>query len=133
MEDLINIAIGEVGELLLDRLQKANGDMDPVVAYMPLLRPEPHRPKRTAGLRLHIIRASRVPPAPFSNKFHQITTKFDTMINKSDCGEGILRQTEHDRSATLLRNEPTKPPLAFVDPLQILLTHLRVCLHHRHC
>ncbi|OAY74292.1 hypothetical protein ACMD2_01476 [Ananas comosus] len=105
MENLIKVGVGEDGELLLDRLQEPNGDVEAVIGAVCQLSRVPHRPERTPGLRLHVEEEE----------------------------EMDLREAEHERGAVLLGDEAAELPLALLHRALVLRAHRRVRLPHYRC
>jgi hypothetical protein len=62
-ENLVEIGVGQDGELLLDGLEHPHRDVQPGVGGVRQLRRVLHRPEGATGLGRHIERPSGVPPA----------------------------------------------------------------------
>ena len=74
--NLVEVSVGQDGELLLDGLQESDGDVEAVIGAVGELRWEPHGPERPAGLRHDIVRPRWVPPGtnpPVAAVRHQTT------------------------------------------------------------
>ena len=66
--NLVQIGVGEDGELLLDGLEQPHGDVQTRVGAVRLLRRVLHRTEGAAGPRGHVERPRRVPPAQSKRK-----------------------------------------------------------------
>lgn len=124
---LIKVSVGDGRELLLERLQKPNGNIEAVVGWVCLLSSEPHGSERTSGLGLHIICTSWVPPEQLKkkNQSHTHTYSIHTYNERVH-----VRDTEHEWSAVLLSDEASELPLAFLHGLLVILANSGVILRH---
>lgn len=132
---LIEVCIRKSRELLLDRLQKPNSNVNTVVSAMCLLSLEPHGSKWPTSFGSLVESTSRVPSAtktaPYQYNIHSlIKTCRRPPIIQQHISKGSLRKSKHQRSTILLSNKPSKLPFGFLNSLLILLTHSWVALSH---
>jgi hypothetical protein len=99
--ELVQVGVGEGGELLLDGLEQAHGDVEAGVGAVGLLGGALHGAEGAAGLGGDIEGAGGVP------------------------GEA-----EHERGAVLLGDEAAELALGLVDGLEVVLAHGGVALGH---
>lgn len=134
---LIEVSIRKNRELLLNRLQKSNCDINTVIGSMSLLSLQPHGSKWPTSLGTLVVCTSRVPSVTkteyinikklFTTKHNPTATEFIYIYARN---KRPLRKSKHQWSAVLLSNKASKLPFGFVNSLQILRTHGWVALSH---
>jgi len=108
VEYLVEVGVGEGGELLLDGLEQADGDVEAGLGAMRQLGVVLHGAEGATALGAHIEGACGVPPACRSLAAHQISASSDGEDLGVDDGH-CLCEAEHEWGAVLLGEEDEVP------------------------
>jgi hypothetical protein len=133
--DLVEIGIGEGGELLLDGLEQPHRDVQPRVGAVSQFRRALHSTEGTAGPRRHVERPRGVPPARLNVSCRSGNRKGSPPPPHKDLemrarGREGLREAEHEGRAALLGDEGAELAPGLLDGLAVLGAHGWVILRH---
>lgn len=127
---LVEVGVGEDGKLVLDGVEKPDGDVEAGVGGVGLLAGVLHGAEGPAGPRRHIEGASRVPPAasqPLQFNIYSSYSIFWKLISRRR-RRRKLREAEHEWGAVLLGDEAAELALRLAHGRQVLIAHRRVRL-----
>ena len=133
MTHLVEVGVGEDGDLLLDGLEQPDGDVEAGVGAVRELRGALHGAEGAAGLGGAVEGTRRVPPADGERERTDQIGGRARLVGREGKGDrgrmgGFLREAEHEGRAVLLGDEAAELAPGLGDGGQVLIADVRVAL-----